>query len=112
MGARIAHSDRHRVAVCKKALRGPHGLRHDVDPAIHFETLRAPALAGYSNPVRRSSECIRLRQVGLRRKPDDENSRTDEPAPRARSVWACYGDGLAASLLGFGPINLLPSRIV
>ena len=30
----IAHSDRHRVAVCQKEICGPHGLRHDVDPAI------------------------------------------------------------------------------
>ena len=50
----------------KKRFVGPHGLRHDVDPAIHFKTLRAPTLAGYSNAVRRSSEFIRLRQVGRR----------------------------------------------
>src|SRR5215212_5457360 len=73
---------------------------YDTTSILQFETLRAPALAGYSNPVRRSSECIRLLQVGRRRKPDDETlAQTSLPHHARASVWACYGDGLAACLL-------------
>ena len=36
VGPRLAYPNRHRITIRKERIRGPHDLRHDVDPAIPF----------------------------------------------------------------------------